>query len=123
VTELALAKYHFDGTLDTSFGAGGMIVATPRAMAGAFKLQLTPDGGFIVLGNATTHGDIMEAAGGEMLLKFTSAGKIDTTFGRNGVLKPEHYQSFAVDPQGRMMLCPAYGARRAGADPHQPAGP
>ena len=49
-TLLSLVKYKFDGSLDTTFGAGGKIAATPRNMAGGFKLQLTPDGGFIVMG-------------------------------------------------------------------------
>ena len=104
-TLLSLVKYKFDGSLDTTFGAGGKIAATPRNMAGGFKLQLTPDGGFIVMGAPSTSGDINDASGGEFLLKFTAAGKVDTTFGKNGVLKPsDRMSSFTVDPHGRILI-------------------
>src|SRR5688572_19587161 len=39
-TKLLLAKYHFDGSLDPSFGDGGTIVNTPRSMTGGVRLQL-----------------------------------------------------------------------------------
>ncbi|HTL30466.1 MAG TPA: hypothetical protein VL282_14645, partial [Tepidisphaeraceae bacterium] len=77
---------------------------TPRSMAGAFKLELTPDGGFVVMGSATTSGERVETSGGEFLLKFTSTGHVDTTFGRNGVVKPESISTFAVDSQGRVLV-------------------
>lgn len=103
-TFLAIAKYRFDGSLDTNFGVGGKIENTPRSMAGAFKLELTPDGGFIVEGSATTQGDRVEQSGGEFLLKFTADGHVDTTFGKNGVLKPETITAFTVDSQGRILV-------------------
>ena len=34
-SELIVVKYRFDGSLDTSFGAGGEIVATPRGIRAA----------------------------------------------------------------------------------------
>jgi uncharacterized delta-60 repeat protein len=103
-TMLAIAKYRFDGSLDPTFGDGGKIENTPRSMAGAFQLELTPDGGFIVEGSATTRGDQVETSGGEFLLKFNSDGHVDTTFGKNGVLKPENITSFEVDSQGRILI-------------------
>src|SRR5581483_1439126 len=110
-TQMALAKYHFDGTLDTSFGDGGKIAATPRGMDSAFKIELTPDGGFIVMGTTAPQDDYRSQVPGgyekpvwDLLLKFTAAGKVDTTFGKNGVLKPDRITTFAVDSQGRILV-------------------
>src|SRR5690348_3897310 len=103
-TLLAIAKYRFDGSLDPTFGIDGKIENTPRSMAGGFKVELTPDGGFLVEGSSTTSGDKVEPSGGEFLLKFTASGHVDSTFGTNGVIKPETLTSFAVDSQGRILV-------------------
>jgi uncharacterized delta-60 repeat protein len=109
-TMLAIAKYHFDGTLDTSFGVNGKIENTPRGLTGAIRLQLTPDGGFIVMGNYETNADDADfngnpvVTGGGTLLKFTSSGRVDTHFAKNGVLKPGRATTFTVDQQGRILV-------------------
>jgi uncharacterized delta-60 repeat protein len=56
------------------------------------------------MGSATTRGERVERSGGEFLLKFTSHGHVDTTFGKNGVVKPESISTFAVDSQGRVLV-------------------
>lgn len=107
---LAIAKYHFDGTLDPSFGVGGKIENTPRGITGAIRLQLTPDGGFIIMGDYNTNPDDMDfngnpvVTGGGTLLKFTSSGRVDTHFAKNGVLKPGRATTFTVDPEGRILV-------------------
>jgi len=116
-TQLALVKYRFDGSLDTSFGVGGKIVNTPRGMSGAVRLQLTPDRGFLVMGSPRTYdgpnsNDNPVVASfaspatnmSVMLLKFTATGKVDTRFGKNGVIKPDGIDTFTVDPQGRILV-------------------
>jgi uncharacterized delta-60 repeat protein len=117
-TQLALVKYCFDGSLDLNFGVGGKIVNTPRGMSGAVRLQLTPDGGFLVMGSPETSPDGLDSNDNpvvssfasaalntsEMLLKFTATGRIDTRFGKNGVIKPGNIDTFTVDPQGRILV-------------------
>ena len=97
-TELVVVKFNFDGTFDDSFGANGEITATPRGMIAADQIALTPDGGFLILGGKT---------GTPMVLKFTAAGKVDTTFGKNGVLQLGSITdpgTLAVDSAGRIIL-------------------
>jgi uncharacterized delta-60 repeat protein len=94
--KLAIAKYRFDGSLDATFGSDGQIENTPRSMTAGRRLQLTPDGGFIVMGSALN--------GPNFLLKFTGAGRVDTRFGNNGVLKPQSAGTFTVDPEGRILV-------------------
>lgn len=65
--EIFLAKYTFEGELDRSFGADGLIVATPRGMAMADHAELTSDGEIILQGR--------NSAFSPMFLKFTAAGK------------------------------------------------
>ena len=77
--QVALAKYHFDGTLDPSFGIGGEIVATPRGMTKAQEVQVGSDGSLLVFGQ--------NAAGDCLIIKFSSSGKVDTTFAKSGALR------------------------------------
>jgi len=66
-----LARYNADGTLDPTFGTGGMLTA---ALLGPVALQT--DGKLVVGGNMD---------GGLGLARYTSSGALDTTFGTNGI--------------------------------------
>jgi uncharacterized delta-60 repeat protein len=73
-----LARFNNNGTLDTSFGKGGItttqaIPFTPFDATGAIALQ----------GN----GEILVAASSPgVMARFTSTGQLDTTFGTNGLV-------------------------------------
>lgn len=74
-SEVALARYNTDGSLDTSFGTGGIVTtshATPGYGAG---LVLQSDGKLVV------GGEIDNTLG---LLRFNTDGTLDTSFGAGG---------------------------------------
>jgi uncharacterized delta-60 repeat protein len=84
-TDVALARYHADGDLDTSFGSGGRVTLafTPgdpqRANDAAFDLSIQPDGRILTAGHTgTPFNEVFAVA------RFTSAGALDTSFGTNG---------------------------------------
>jgi len=71
--KVALARYNTDGSLDTSFGTGGIVTTTPGASGTGLVLQA--DGKLVV------GGEIENTFG---LLRFNTDGTPDTSFGAGG---------------------------------------
>ena len=76
-TKGVLARYDADGTLDTSFGTGGIVTSLP-AMGTAVALQ--PDGKIVV---ATQDGRLCTPV--FTVARFNADGSPDPTFGSGGV--------------------------------------
>lgn len=77
-----IKRFDSNGTLDTSFGTEGVFTNTPRGESDAFTgIKVLSDNSVLMLGysyNPTTH--LPEAA----LIKVTSTGVLDSSFGTNG---------------------------------------
>jgi uncharacterized delta-60 repeat protein len=76
--DIALARYNSDGTLDTSFGTGGMVITdlgTKTELGRAVVIQPS-DGKIVVAG--TVDSDVV-------LVRYTPDGDVDTAFGQSGV--------------------------------------
>ncbi|HEV7731376.1 MAG TPA: hypothetical protein VGR62_04400 [Candidatus Binatia bacterium] len=91
-----------DGTLDPTFGVGGVARDTATRAGGAFALVTLPDGDIVVAGNALTgnHSDVA-------LVRFLANGALDATFGDAGrVVTPSSGYAVAVAHQadGRLMV-------------------
>ena len=75
-----LARVHSDGSLDSTFGVGGLVsVPDPTGLGlegGAVSSLLVQPDGKLVIG---LHGDI---------LRFESDGTLDSAFGNGGVVLP-----------------------------------
>ena len=102
--KLLVARYRFDGSLDESFGAGGMIINTPRGMSSGIQIASTSDGGFVVLGASRTPGDGFTLFTPGLLLKFSKSGKLDRSFGNNALVKTPFGSYVAIDSQGRLLV-------------------
>jgi uncharacterized delta-60 repeat protein len=72
--DFALARYQSDGSLDPTFGSGG-IVQTPTGAVRAVALQ--PDGKIVAAG--TTYADVRVA-------RYDADGSLDVSFGTGGVV-------------------------------------
>jgi uncharacterized delta-60 repeat protein len=69
-----------DGSLDTGFGTGGYAhLPVPGALVGAFDVVVDPDSRIVVAGRS-----IQGSAREYVLLRFSSQGVIDTSFGSAG---------------------------------------
>jgi uncharacterized delta-60 repeat protein len=85
---IALVRYNTDGSVDTSFGAGGIArPATPQGWtsASATAIAVQPDNKIVVAAltfNAST------SATGIALFRYNTNGTLDTTFGTSGVVTP-----------------------------------
>ncbi len=81
-TDFALARYNTDGTLDTTFGGGTGTVITPVGAGNssdqANALSLQADGKIVVAGSAY---DASETAHDFALVRYTTDGTLDATFG------------------------------------------
>ncbi len=82
---LKLIRYNTDGTFDTSFGINGQINARPGSSCSLGDIALQSDGKIIVGGNVfdTTTNN----RGGFLLIRYLPNGKLDSTFGNNGMVK------------------------------------
>jgi uncharacterized delta-60 repeat protein len=66
------ARYNLDGTLDTSFNGTGIALTSVAGFP--YSAAAQPDGRLLVVGN------------GPLLVRFTTDGKLDSTFGTGGVV-------------------------------------
>lgn len=75
--DLALARYGTEGTLDATFGTGGIMrTSFGEAQAQARAVALRPDGRIIVGGT--------DGSGGFAIVRYESDGSIDPTFAGDG---------------------------------------
>src|SRR5205814_6546048 len=80
-TDFALARYNSDGSLDTTFGNGGMVTTDFfRNEDDAFSILIQPDGKIVAVGSANNPATFYDFAAA----RYLSNGAIDTTFGVSG---------------------------------------
>jgi uncharacterized delta-60 repeat protein len=92
------------GVLDASFGSAGGVCIGGAADDWGGGIRQTADGGYIVVGNTYSYG----AGSGyndAIMVKLTSAGALDNTFGTNGTLvvgggNTETFGSVIIDDDG-----------------------
>jgi uncharacterized delta-60 repeat protein len=94
-----IARYNLDGTLDSTFGIGGELIAVIRG-----PVALQTDGKLIIGGGIN---------GGVGLARYTSNGVLDTTFGTNGVASvwennnsnfQVSFGDLAIQPDGKIVV-------------------
>jgi len=84
--DFALARYLPDGSLDPSFGSGG-VVRTDLGGADdeAFAVGVFPDGGVLAAGDTLNPG-VFPGASDLALARYNADGTLDTAFGTGGML-------------------------------------
>ena len=99
--DFAVVRYNTDGSLDTSFGAGGKVTtALGSSFDYGYSLALQPDGKIVVCGQI----------GGDFgLVRYNTDGSLDTSFDGDGkvitALGPaeDSGQSVAIQPDGKIV--------------------
>ena len=100
-TEIALARYNSDGSLDDSFGVNGL-VRRSVGVAGQSGLEVVEVAGGKLVQKATIPSNtVFPAALETILLRYNSDGSIDRSFGQNGVGKGID-GPLAVDANGQL---------------------
>jgi uncharacterized delta-60 repeat protein len=106
-------RYHADGTLDASFGEGGLTTISQRPMEGTFELSaaaLQPDGKIVAVGlvfnlNASPAFPFVESF---VLARLLPDGTFDTSFGIDGLVKTDialnaGLSAVALQPDGKIV--------------------
>jgi len=109
----ALARYNSSGTLDDSFGAGGIVTTDfglldqGFSVAYAASLAVQPDGRMVAAGRAYVNGGFHSG-----LARYNSDGTLDAGFGTGGKVTadfqgPDDYDQFSfvvVQPDGKVVV-------------------
>ena len=88
--EMAVARYRTDGTLDPSFGNGGLV--TTQVVAGSSEddeldsVAIQPDGSVVAAGFSLGASLSAPTQRALTLVRYTPAGAPDTSFGNSGVV-------------------------------------
>jgi uncharacterized delta-60 repeat protein len=88
---LALARYNPNGSVDTSFGKGGMVLVAFATGSDTFgeAVSVQPDGKIVVAGGNTVYGGTKKtptATGAIVLARFNVGGSLDISFGKSGTV-------------------------------------
>jgi uncharacterized delta-60 repeat protein len=106
-SDIIVARYNADGSLDSPFGSGGRVItnfgmgATEQALA----LVLQTDGKIVVAGRTTKNGNFDFA-----LVRYETTGIVDTTFGTAGLVTTDFGGSvdrafaMALQPDGKLVV-------------------
>ena len=101
--KFALARYDRDGTLDASFGSGGLVTTAFSSQDHATAVAVQSDGKIVVGGLAAgaTYQDFA-------LLRYNSDGTLDSSFGTGGTVLSDfgaidNANALAIQPDGKII--------------------
>jgi uncharacterized delta-60 repeat protein len=107
-TDFSLDRLNPDGTLDTSFGSGGVVVTSSAPngdYAGGVTIQA--DGKIVVTGQQT---NTLTGVNSFMVARYNTNGSLDATFGVNGIATGGARSigggtaAVALEPDGRIVV-------------------
>lgn len=114
-SDVALARYNPDGTLDQTFGTGGIVTTQlPGNLAETYAAALTPGGKILVAGSSYSY---ITDATDFMIARYNGDGTLDSTFGTAGIATTDfaggHETALALllQPGGKII---AVGTARPG---------
>jgi uncharacterized delta-60 repeat protein len=81
-----LARYNYDGSLDTAFGNNGHLSCVSSPIAGTNSFLIQPDGKIVVLGVQYLQPGNGVYISNFVVERFTEDGAIDTSFGTDGIV-------------------------------------
>lgn len=109
-SSFALLRYNSDGTLDTTFGTGGLVkpnVGTYLDSIGSIALQ--PDGKIVAAGNTAIPRPPGEQRNSNIaLVRYNADGSLDLSFGTNGVTVSDFgpVDNYFADDATKVLLQP-----------------
>ena len=105
-----LVRYNTDGSLDTSFGNGGIVTTTFPEGSYAFDVAVQPDGKIIAAGTLFVNFDPGDQSDTNFALaRYNSDGTLDTTFGNGGTVNTDFFGreddafSVLIQPDGKIV--------------------
>jgi uncharacterized delta-60 repeat protein len=111
--DFVLARYNTDGSIDTSFGSGGVVLTNVGATDFATSLAIQPDGKIVAAGY-TESCNGPSCTGSVALARYDSSGVLDPAFGAGGVVTATVGSSMnrasgvAVQSDGKIVIAGYY---------------
>jgi uncharacterized delta-60 repeat protein len=105
-TGFALIRYNTNGSLDTTFGAGGVVTTQLGLGSAAHAVALQPDGKIVASGTSIGIGD----SGDFAVVRYNANGSLDTVFSGDGITTADFDNStdnaygLALDNAGRAVV-------------------
>lgn len=110
-SDIAVIRYHANGSIDTSFGVNGVRYITIGTFDRAASVAVDSNGAIVVAGETNDTGGTNDI----FLFRLTAAGTADTTFNGNGVIRydassglGDGAQSVIVEPDNQVLIA-GYG--------------
>jgi uncharacterized delta-60 repeat protein len=108
--DVIVARFNVDGSLDTTFGTGGMVVTDlGSASDAAIAVSVRADGRIVVAGSTRTGSTASTTD--FALLRYNANGSLDTTFGTLGKVKTDlgtrvrdQASAMTLMPDGRIVV-------------------
>ncbi len=100
-TFLVLASFNQDGSADNTFGVSGVFTsANISGLQNIYDIVILSDNSIIILANSNNP------VFGNFIIKITSNGIIDSSYGINGMIKfPDFYgRAMVLQPDGKIVL-------------------
>ena len=106
--QFAVVRYGADGSLDQSFGTGGVVLTTDGFPGTPYTVRLQPDGKLVAAGVGAPDADGTE---GILVSRYDVDGSLDETFGggdgRVTTIPPDgevnRAYALLIDPEGRIL--------------------
>src|SRR5437763_14108120 len=105
-----VVRYNSNGSLDRSFGNGGIVTTTFPEGSYAFDVALQPDGKIIAAGTVFVDFNPGEMSDTDFALaRYNSDGSLDTTFGNGGMVTTDFFGneddafSILIQPDGKIV--------------------
>lgn len=99
----AVARYNPDGSLDTTFGSGGIVVTDFGHMSVARDVIIQGDDRIVAAGSILLSGSGPPTRNDFALARYTSDGQLDPTFGGDGMVTTD-FASSSMDDAGSLDL-------------------
>jgi uncharacterized delta-60 repeat protein len=102
---VSVSRYLANGAPDMSFGSNGMVLVDQGRLDFCTELLVQSDGQILVTGDSR---DKLSFDAELLLMRFTKDGKLDTSFGGDGIVRHKYYdatgQSLAVTAEGNILV-------------------
>ena len=105
-TDIALARYNPDGSLDPTFGSSGLVTTRLNESETARAVAIQPDGKIVVAGNISR----VDRTHDFLVLRYNEDGTLDSSFGEEGVVTTDFYNTMdfaadmAITPNGEIIV-------------------
>lgn len=103
---MALARFNGDGSLDTTFGTGGIVMTDMNRFGAAFALAVQADGKIVAAGTGNSDVKMFNFA----LVRYNTDGSLDPMFGNGGIVltglgrDPEGANALAIQSDSKIVV-------------------